>query len=127
MGQGKMIAKAFKYFTLLHKRRHAHHHAHIYTRVAGIHAMRTHIHAHAYMHARAHARTARAHTHTHMRAHTRMHMSIHKQDLVTCLPGHNPITGIASRVGNLFTKGSVSNPFKVTPPESHCCTDTCTG
>lgn len=37
---------------------------------------------------------------------------VNNKDLVTCLPGHNPITGIASRVGNLFTKGSVSNPFK---------------
>jgi len=37
---------------------------------------------------------------------------VNNKDLVTCLPGHNPVSGIAARVGNLFTKGSGSNPFQ---------------
>merc|ERR1711959_149411 len=27
--------------------------------------------------------------------------------------GHNPVSGIASRVANIFSKGSASNPFKM--------------
>lgn len=36
---------------------------------------------------------------------------VNNKDIVTCLPGHNPVSGIASRVGNLFTRGSASNPY----------------
>merc|ERR1711998_408143 len=36
---------------------------------------------------------------------------VNNKDLVTCLPGQNPVSGIASRIGNLVSSGSASNPY----------------
>lgn len=36
---------------------------------------------------------------------------VNDRDIIPCLPGHNPISGIASRVAGLFAKGSLENPF----------------
>merc|ERR1712224_216326 len=36
---------------------------------------------------------------------------VNNKDIVTCLPGHNPVSEIGARVAGLFSKGSISNPF----------------